>query len=68
MKEDTVKDGSLHFDANMLRNAAAILRRRSRRPGSFTLLVLCRVLERTADDLDPGNCESCRQRHDASNQ
>lgn len=44
--------GSLRFDANMLRDAASILRLRSRKPRSFWLAVACKVLRDCAAALD----------------
>jgi hypothetical protein len=42
----------LREDARHVRVTAAILRGRSRKPDSFMLRVLCRVLEKAADGLD----------------
>lgn len=44
--------GALRFDANMLRNSAAIIRRHAAKPRSFWVGVLCRVLEEFAAKLD----------------
>lgn len=48
----SLPDLALRDDVRQLRYAAGILRERSRKPGSLTLSILCRVLERTADGLD----------------
>jgi hypothetical protein len=39
-------------DADTLREAATILHRRSTRPTSFWLGVVCRLLRSVADDID----------------
>lgn len=42
-------------DAQTLRAAATIIRRRSKRPRGFWLAIFCRVLTETADDIDKEN-------------
>jgi hypothetical protein len=49
--EKHVRDAA---DVIALQNAAQVLQRRSRKPGSFWLRVICRFLERTADDIRNG--------------
>lgn len=43
-----------HFEANILRSAAAILGRRAKRRRRFVLDVLLRLLRSIANDIDPG--------------
>lgn len=45
------EDGSLHFDANMLRNAASVIRRRRKRK-TFMSDVLIRALEDMARRME----------------
>lgn len=52
-----------HFDADILRSAAAILQRRSQRPNGFILTVAVKTLRSIAADIDPG-CPSHPLRND----
>jgi hypothetical protein len=45
------EDGARHFDANMLRNAAAVIRRRRKR-STFMSDVLIRALENMARRME----------------
>lgn len=53
-KDDWFQQRSRESDAYVLRFAVRVLRRRSRRPKSFWLGVVCRVLETAATRIEQG--------------